>query len=209
LPSLRSLGKLHLIALLTLGAVFPASGWAAETPVTENELATKLRYYSSIRALEADFRQVKNLREMGMQMKSEGRLTLRRPDSVIWEVTKPARVKVELTSAGIRITSGEGTTATVQSFSAAQMPKDGDALGLHDLVAWLRLDAHALSEQYTITRTTTDHFIFAPKKIGPFKTMEMDLSGAGQLTKLVLNESSGDQMTLQFGKPHLLKDAKP
>jgi outer membrane lipoprotein-sorting protein len=182
-----------------------ASAGPSESSVSEGELTEKLRFYATLGSLEADFHQVKDLRELGMQMKSEGRLTLRRPDSVIWEVTKPARVRVELGSAGVRITSGDGQAASVQTFSADQMPKDRDASSLHDLVAWLKLDAHVLAAQYTITKTTGDHFVFTPKKSGPFKTMEMDLSRAGHLEKLILNETSGDRMTLTFGRPRMIK----
>ncbi|MBS1961834.1 MAG: outer membrane lipoprotein carrier protein LolA [Bdellovibrionales bacterium] len=191
---------------------------ADPTPVSETALAEKLRFYASIKTLETDFHQVKDLRDLGMQMKSEGRLTLRRPDAVIWEVRKPARVKVELDSKGIRITSGEGKSATVQTFSSsemsAQMQKDKATSSLHDLVAWLKLDAHALSEQYAITTTGTDargqsRFVFTPKKPGPFASMEMELAKAGHLAKLVLNEASGDRMTLEFARPKVVKGSAP
>ncbi len=202
---LRTTGNFaHLLAGLTLCV----TALASETPVTETQLAEKLRYYARIANLEADFHQVKDLKELGMQMKSEGRLTLRRPDSVVWEITRPAPVRVDLGNGKIRIQSGEGASATVQNFSADQMPKDKDASSLRDLVAWLRLDAHALAEQYAITRTTADHFVFAPKKTGPFRTMEMDLSKSGHLEKLVLNEVSGDRMTLTFGPPRVVKAKK-
>ncbi len=193
-----------LLASLLL-SVTPCAG---DTSVTETQLGEKLRFYAGIATLEADFHQVKDLKELGMQMKSEGRLTLRRPDTVIWEIRKPAHVKVELDLKGIRITSGDGRAATVQAFSADQMPKDQDASSLHDLVAWLKLDAHALAEQYTITKTTENHFDFAPKKAGPFRSMEMDLSKAGQLEKLTLNETSGDRMILSFERPRVIKSAK-
>jgi outer membrane lipoprotein-sorting protein len=181
---------------------------AADTPVTEAQLGEKLRFYAGIATLESDFHQVKDLKELGMQMKSEGRLTLKRPDSVIWEIRKPAHVKVELDLKKIRITSGDGASATVQTFTADQMPKDKDASSLRDLVAWLKLDAHALADQYVITKTTEDHFNFAPKKTGPFRTMEMDLSKAGHLKTLTLNETSGDRMILSFERPRVLKSVK-
>lgn len=200
-------GKILGFFVLTL-----CSAAAAETTsVTEAQLAEHLRLYSTIKTLEADFHQVKDLRELGMQMKSEGRLTLRRPDAVTWEVRKPARVKVELDPNGMRITSGEGKTATVQTFSTAQMGAsmsgDKDASSLRDLVAWLKLDAHALAEQYAIATTGGNRFFFTPKKPGPIASMEMELAKAGHLSKLVLNESSGDRMTLEFSRPKIVKGA--
>jgi hypothetical protein len=204
LTPFRRLGKLFLIALLTQGASLSARS-AVAVPVTEQELAAKLRFYAKIGTLETDFHQVKVLKELGMEMKSEGRLTLKRPDSVVWEVTKPAPVKVELGRAGVRITNGEGASARVENFPTAEMPKEGSASSLHDLVAWLRLDAHALSTQYAIAKTAPDHFIFTPKKPGPFRTMEMDLSQDGHLKKLVLNEATGDQMRLTFAKPRVMR----
>ena len=201
----RTLGKLLVLMGLTPCIVFAAS----ESPVTETQLAEKLRFYATIGTLEADFHQVKDLKELGMKMTSEGRLILKRTDSVIWEVTKPARVKVELGTTGIRITSGEGATATVQNFPIEQMPNDKNTSSLHDLVAWLKLDAHALSTEYTITKTTSDHFVFTPKKVGPFKSMEMDLSGAGHLERLVLNETSGDEMIMTFARPRVRKTLPP
>ena len=178
---------------------------AAESTVTEAMLAEKLRFYAALGSLEADFKQVKELREMGMDMKSEGRLTLKRPDVVVWEILKPARVKVELGTTGIKITSGEGANATGQSFSADQMPQDKGASGMRDLVAWLKLDAKALSEQYVITKTPAERYLFEPRKTGPFKSMEMALAKDGHLETLVLNEASGDRMTLTFAKPRVRK----
>jgi len=191
--------------LAILALTLCSASVARATPVSEAALAEKLKFYASIRTFEADFKQRKELREMGMEMKSEGRLTLRRPSTVIWEILKPARVKVELGTKEIKITSGEGANATVQSFSSDQLPDDKGASSMRDLVAWLKLDAKALSEQYVITKTPADRYLFEPRKPGPFLSMEMALSKKGHLETLVLNETSGDRMTLTFAKPRVRK----
>lgn len=200
----RALRKRLVFTLLTLGVAHAADG----TPVREAELADKLRFYASIASLEADFHQVKDLKDMGMRMKSEGRFRLEPPSgAVVWEVRKPAHVKVELDAKGIRITSGDGAQATIQTFRAEEMPKGGDAASLHDLVAWLKLDAHALAEQYEIARLPDDRFLFTPRKPGPFRTMEMALAKDGHLKTLVLDEASGDRMTIAFEKPRVVRKA--
>lgn len=200
----RSFGKALLVSVLTLCSVSADS----EGTVSEAALTEKLRFYASIRSLEADFKQLKELREMDMEMRSEGRLTLKRPDTVIWEVLKPARVKVELGAKEIRITSGEGPAASREIYSVDQMPGDKGASSLRDLVAWLKLDAHALHEQYAITRSSNGNYVFVPRKAGPFRSMEMNLAKAGHLETLILNESSGDRMTLKFAKPRVVRAVK-
>lgn len=199
---------MHLITTLIFLGVSQVAQAAVETPVSAAELNEKLTFYRQIDRLEADFRQVKDLHEMGMQMKSEGRLTLLAGESVVWEVLKPSRVKVELDPSGIQVTRGEGTGKTVEKITSADMPKGADGSSLRDLIQWLRMDAKILSAQYTVTRTTKDHFIFTPKTPGPFSRLEMDLPGRGYLRKLILRETSGDQMTLEFSAPRI-KKSKP
>ena len=89
----------------------------ARTEISERELATKLKQYERMTALEAPFQQLKILKEMGITLKSEGRLTVVRPSHVVWEITKPSPVRVTLTRRSSRLRAELGRIRALKSLN--------------------------------------------------------------------------------------------
>jgi outer membrane lipoprotein-sorting protein len=177
----------------------------AATPVSEQTLAEKLKFYASVSTLEVDFKQTKTLKDMNLQLKSEGHLKLRRPDHLVWEITKPSPVFVSLDDQEIRIRSGKGADAQTQTFKISDAPSGQGMKSLTGLITWLSLDSKALADQYSIYALGQQSFRFEPKKkdVTPFESLEMTLGGDGHLKHLTLNELSGDRLDIEFGKPKL------
>src|SRR6185312_8598115 len=119
--------------------------------ISEKELTEKLKLYASISTLDVSFRQTKTLKDMNLQLKSEGRLQLRRPDRVVWEITQPSPVRVSLDHSQIEIQTGTGPDTQVQTIKTGEAPSEQAAQSLTALIAWLSLDSHALASQYLIT----------------------------------------------------------
>jgi outer membrane lipoprotein-sorting protein len=180
------------------------SGRSAEL-LSERALAEKLKLYGSISSLEADFKQIKTLKDMNLQLKSEGHLKLQRPDHVVWEITYPSLVNVSLDKNQVVIRTGAGSEAQVQSFKTSDLRSDQASKGLTALITWLHLESKALAEQYDIYATGQQSFLFKPKQKNstPFESLEMGLGSSGQLKHLTIHELSGDSLDIEFGKPKL------
>jgi outer membrane lipoprotein-sorting protein len=182
-----------------LGSVM---GQAAE-PLSQAELAKKLKFYASISTLSVTFKQTKNLKDMGVQLKSEGRLSLHRPNKVVWEITQPSPLEVTLEHDQIQIRSGRGPAAQVQTLKMSEASLDQPTQSMAGLIAWLNLDARALSEQYKVFAKDSNSFRFEPKQkdLMPFDNLEMSLGKDGQLKRLTLHEVSQDTLDIEFGPP--------
>jgi hypothetical protein len=118
---------------------------------------------------------------------------------------KPSRVIVKLNQKVIEVIAGEGAEASIQKWKISDMPKDKDAKSLGSLIAWLQLDSRALSQQYLITSSGPNSFEFKPRDLSSsaFLKLDMTLAQNGHLKTLVIYESSGDEIHINFGTPQL------
>lgn len=209
---MKSLFFLVLIAILLqtqTGQTEPAP--KTGRVVTEKELADSLRMYQSIASLDVTFKQTKILKNLDLQLKSEGRLQIfRTQHRIIWQIFKPSPVVVQLDQKEIRIESGVGKDLQKQVFKISDAPSDKATQSIRSLVTWLNLDATALAEQYSIFALKTKAYRFIPKEksISPFQGLDMYLAEDGQLNRLVMNELSGDSLDIEFGKPRLTQEPK-
>lgn len=209
MPNMRML--LHLINKILPPSrffiifVLPATGAAAtgSTVVDEGTLAQQLKFYKNISEISTTFRQNKHLAEMKLDLQSEGRLAFKRPDDVTWEILKPSPVTVKMSKSDVQITSASGT----QVFKFQELSQDNMARGIGMLKPWLTLDAHALTEQYTITKQGDATFLFEPKASASGQAItkiSLTLAKAGHLQSLKLFEKSGDWIEIFFTSPKIV-----
>lgn len=180
---------------------------AAQRPVGAAEMSDRLKFYSSIHEFAAKFRQIKHLKDMGVDLKSEGRVQVVRPDQVIWEIMKPSHVTVKIDKSRVEIVSGNGPEKTVQSLKLEDLPHDKAAGGIGLLLPWLTLDAKRLSTDYKIFEVEKKSFRFEPQAAasGLFEKIEIQLDDSGFLRRLQLMESSGDSLDIDFDEPTVKK----
>ena len=191
------------ILLLAILASSVTHAAVTKTPVDKVRLEKTLKFYRGISVLKVSFKEVKTLQNLSLKLYSEGNLTVKPPDRVIWEVTKPSPLKVSLEQKAVEIVSGTGTAKQTQSFSMQDGGGEKGAQALAHLAAWLKLDADALSEQYQIFALEKDTFEFQPKKqdSSPFKSITMKMGPSGHLQRLQLLEISNDTIRIDFAKP--------
>jgi len=191
---------------LVLAWLVSVRGQAA-VPISETELAKRLKLYASISTLSVGFKQTKTLKDMGIQLKSEGRLRLERPDKITWEITQPSPLLVTLDKSEIRIRSGRGPDSRTQVLKMGDAGSDQPTQSLAGLIAWLNLDSKALVSQYQVLAVDKQSVHFEPKQKDsvPFESLDMSLGADGQLKHLVLHEISGDQLDIEFGKPEITR----
>lgn len=194
---MSSKSSLQCILSFLLTATSVARGAQAK-PVDVTELKKALSFYQSIERLDVDFKQTKTLKDIQLGLKSEGHLTLNLPDHVTWMVVKPQKMTVDLVQDKITI---QGPSET-QTFSQSQNPSAKDRRGFATMLSWLKLDADAIAARFNVNQTDTHHYLFAAKDPEPmFKSLEMELSPAGHVNKLIFHEASGDEIKIQFSKP--------
>jgi len=160
------------------------SSWANPTGgLTAEQLQESLKKYQGLERLEVDFKQTKHFKDMDVKIESQGHLSVRPPGHVVWEVRKPAPVKLEL------------TPETLDKIPPAHRRE------MQALIDWLKLDAKAIHERF---------FVYPMKDVFEFQSRDpnslftrifMDLNRAGHVDKLQFVEKSGDQIDFHFSKP--------
>ncbi len=187
------------LLLLTLLAMIPRLSQAAPHAVSQKELAEKLRYYRSIKALQTKFHETKTLKDMKIQINSEGELTVTRPSKVVWKIIKPSALTVTLDDQSIQISSGQGEKD--ESYPMESGPRES----LKILVAWMKLDPVELSQAYDVSTVSENTYRFLPKAgpKSPFLAMQMTIKPNSYVEKLEIEEASGDHLTIRFEKPRL------
>jgi hypothetical protein len=153
--------------------------------------------------LSVDFKQLKILKDLRVEIPSEGRLKLKGREQVIWEVTKPSLVRLTFDHKTIKIESGEGADYSVQTLKASDIPKGKESKNIAALEAWLQMDARALSKKYLVTSTGPSTLRFTSKELekSSFRSVEMNLTSSGHLERLHIAEGSGDEIDIRFGTP--------
>ncbi|MGZ3723189.1 MAG: LolA family protein, partial [Bdellovibrionales bacterium] len=141
----------------------------------------------------------KTLKDIQLDLKSEGHLTLQRPDQVEWKILKPQPMTVNLAQQKITIKSASST----QTFSQADNPSTKDRQSFATMLTWLKLDATAIADKYKVTETGTRQFRFVSKDPNEpvIKSLEMQMDDSGHVSNLLFEEVSGDSIRLAFAKP--------
>jgi outer membrane lipoprotein-sorting protein len=199
--------KIPLQCILSISLLPLSWAWAAtEQPVSVDQLQKALSAYQSIEQLDVDFKQTKTLKDIQLDLKSEGHLTLKLPDLVVWKILKPQPMTVDLDQQKITIHSPSST----QTFEQSQNPSAKDRRSFATMLTWLKLDAGAIAAKYSVTEPAPRHYRFVSKDPHEpmLKSLEMEMTAAGHVAELTFEEVSGDQIHLHFGKPTVTYRAK-
>jgi hypothetical protein len=180
------------------------SACAAENDANFGALKQSLAVYQNLATLEVGFIQKKSLSSIGTTLESSGRLKITdHPKLIVWEILKPAPLRIELRDSKMKIITAPGSkNESVQLLDANEGGAKGSAAQA-ELSAWMSLDANSISDQYNITQKNKNEFEFHPKGKSAFSSINVKLTRLGNLQDLNLHEVSGDTLALTFGKPQL------
>ena len=176
--------------------------WAeAGNPVTVAELQNALAKYQAIENLEVDFKQTKILKDIQLQLKSEGHLSLSPPGRVEWKILRPQPLSVILVDQKVTMKSASGT----EEYSQAENPSAKDRRSLSSMLIWLKLDAKAIAQSYEVTEMASHLYRFVAKDTHEpvVKALEMKMDESGHVANLLFEEVSGDSIQLAFSKPNI------
>lgn len=184
--------------------IFIASGLSASHRIIpEAELTQKLSFYQKIKSLNATFHQVKSIKSIGMELKSEGEMELSRPNKVIWTIKKPGFSKVELEGNSIKLTSGEGSEQKSRTMILGKETDPNVSKAILSMMAWMRMDVPEIQKTYVISDLGKDEFRCEPKNpvTSVFAALNFKLHSKGHVETLKIEEKSGDFILIHFDKP--------
>jgi outer membrane lipoprotein-sorting protein len=192
--------------LTTLAAVGAAGatlslGLPARADDVSDALASIAKARSSLKTLIVPFTQERTIGLLASTVKSEGELTMVRPDKLRWELKPPDAVTYWITPEGFSYATASGGAsvgkAAAQRFAAV----------LGDLTALIGGDLESLRKRYDLAvPSKSDGIVLlatprAEDVKKHVKSLELvttpDLSG---LRRITIEEKNGDRSVITFGK---------
>ncbi|MBF0316022.1 MAG: outer membrane lipoprotein carrier protein LolA [Oligoflexia bacterium] len=167
--------------------------------------------YQQIKTLFVKFEQTKKVKSLGVEIKSQGNMTVRHPDFILWKITAPSEMSVTMSGSNVIIVSKnfEGKEL-IQKYNFQNMLSDRTSKSMLYLTKWLQLDAKFIADNYTIYELEKNHYQFHPKQKeeSPFSELEIQVSKRGDVSKLILKEINDDEIYFTFESPVLNKDKR-
>lgn len=179
----RNLSILFLFILCLLpGQVFPLDIW---------------QKYAKLKKLSANFSQTKELKNIGVTLKSSGTLNFERPNLFEWKVESPKKLVFQFKDNNISLM--EDGKLMKNTDTAKFDKKMLDAIS--HLKAWMMIDQKFIEENYTIKNISSDIYEFTPKLSAKmFKSILVELGKDAPIKKISLTEISNDIIVIEFAK---------
>ena len=198
--------RAFLIATLALAAAFTSSAEVRADDVDDTFAEIK-KARDKIKTLVASFTQERTIGLLSSTVKSEGEMTLVRPDKLRWELKSPDAVVYFITPEGFAFSTANGGA----NVSKTAAKKFGDVLS--DLLIFLGGDLDKLKTRYDFSVPSKKDGVTLkaiPKTEEVKKVVKsLELSVAADLwtvKKIVIEEKSGDRSVITFTK--VQKDVK-
>lgn len=198
------LSLLFVATLLALSLAPRANAEHRAVPagtLSKADFARLLENYQKFSRMDVPFSQTKNITGLGLQLRSQGSLTVIRPDTVIWLLNKPDFLKVLINAQEISLQSGKHEP---ERWPLAQIPEKM-AANLQEMILWLKFDAEALYQQFHISAHGDHNFSFKRRKnVGAesgFTSLDMVFGPGKNVRQMRMVEKSGDFIDIQFDEP--------
>jgi outer membrane lipoprotein-sorting protein len=198
--------RAFLIATLALAAAFTRSAEVRADDVDDTFAEIK-KARDKIKTLVASFSQERTIGLLSSTVKSEGEMTLVRPDKLRWELKSPDAVVYWITPDGFAFSTANGGA----NVSKTAAKKFGDVLS--DLLIFLGGDLDKLKTRYDFSIPSKKDGVTlkaVPKTEEVKKVVKsLEFSVASDLwtvKKIVIEEKSGDKSVITFSK--VQKDVK-
>ena len=196
-----SLRRRHFLVTLGAAAASLALPRAARADAVSAVLAEIARARASIKTVVAPFTQERTIGLLATVVKSEGELTLVRPDRLRWELKAPDAITYWVTPEGFGYASGSGSAAVgkdaARRFGAV----------LTDLTTFLGGDLEALRARYELTAPPASEGIdlvarpLAADVKKHVKQVELSIAAdRWSMKRVVIEENNGDKSVITFGK---------
>lgn len=153
--------------------------------------------YAKLSQLSTHFSQVKELKGLGVKLKSQGEMQFSKPDFFEWKVSQPKSFAFIFRGTGIELL--ENGKIVKSADSSKFDPKMLNAIS--HLKAWLTLDQKFIEANYEIKKLSEQLYEFTPvgdNKI--FKSIKIEMGDKYPIKKITMVELSDDLMEIEFSK---------
>lgn len=153
--------------------------------------------YSKLKTLTSDFTQTKELKSIGVSLKSKGSLSFDRPNSFVWKVTEPKNFVFSYKDDAISIMENG---KVLKNANSANFDKKMLEAITH-LKAWMMIDQKFIEEHYNIKKLSETLYEFTPKEaVKMFKSIVIELGSNYPIKKISLTEVTNDVINIEFSK---------
>ena len=185
-------------ALAAGGAL--ALGRAARADAVSDALAEITKARASVKTLVAPFVQERTIGLLATSVKSEGEMTLVRPDRLRWELKPPDAITYWITPEGFAFATASGS-ANVGKSAAGRF-----GAVLADMLILLGGDLEKLRVRYELSVIKKDGMTLVAKPKAEevakvVKSLQMEVgTELWGVKRVVIEEKNGDQSVITFGK---------
>lgn len=156
--------------------------------------------YSKLSKLSAEFSQTKELKNIGVTLKSKGTISFKRPDYFEWTVLKPKNFVFLFKDNTITLME-EGKF--LKNTDSANFDKKM-LEAINHLKAWMMIDQKFIEANYDIKNVSKNIYEFTPKgDLKLFKNILIEMGKDYPIKKISLTEYSNDVMVIEFTKTKL------
>ncbi|MCX6112776.1 MAG: outer membrane lipoprotein carrier protein LolA [Proteobacteria bacterium] len=176
--------------------------WFSLSAYSNNEeIKQQFKKLNELANFEVAFQQTKMLKDLNFTIKSSGNLKVSKPSNIVWKVTQPSYLEVNIDPDTVTIVSKEmdGTTQK-QIYKYDKRPKNAEGYSsLLNLMSLLSMNIEQLVKEYDIVEKSKKKFLFTPKlKSDVFKNILVQLGNDNLIKRVDLQESSGDTINIIF-----------
>ncbi len=142
-----------------------------------------------------NFTQMKSVKEMGIELPSEGELEVKEKGHATWKILKPAFLSVEISPEAVKIYNDpKGTPRVIQKNAANGSEFEGGS--------WMKLlmeNPEAVMKNFTISDLGKNRFKLVPlnKKEG-FDSLELSFKDDAQIEEVLIQENTEDTLKINF-----------
>lgn len=141
------------------------------------------------------FTQVKSMKEMGVELPSEGELEVKSIGNAIWKITKPSYLSVEVSPEEIRVFSTPNSVPRV-------LKKDGSGLADHQGGDWMELlmqKPDNVAKHFSVVRLAPLKFRLVPlSKKRSFDFVELLFTRTAKISEVFIQENKDDSLKIRF-----------
>lgn len=195
------LSRRSFFTSLAAAGLVAMDGGAARADAVSDALAEIAKARAGLKTMVAPFTQERIIGLLATAVKSEGELTLVRPDQLRWELKPPDAITYWVTPEGLAFSTASGSSA-VGKGAAGRF-----GAVLNDLMTFLGGDLEKLRARYDITVPSRNDglVLLARPKADDVKKHVKALTltlGAEVWTvrSVVIEENNGDRSVITFGK---------
>lgn len=187
-----------LFVSTVLFLAYVAHGRTPPVDLNQNTLEKYLLPYAKVNKLSAQFKQKKRIKDLDIELLSEGKMIFEKPQKIQWIITKPSPIEVQIDAEKISISSSKAGQRQTQILQLSQISENQNTMGFSLFVPWIQRDAAKILSVYKVAQINDHHLVFTSKKPSLFRSIDMRTGKNGLIEKMTFLENTEDSLEISF-----------